>query len=122
MKIVLKTLLLVATTLSISAFAAEQDAMQMHEHMEKIQEQMAAIRAEQDPARRAELMKEHHASMSEGLRMMEHGNIEGMSMEQRMHAMEERMDMMSMMMGQMMEHHHAEEAPADDAPAAEHQH
>jgi hypothetical protein len=122
MKTVLKALLFLSTSWSLAAFAAEQDAMQMHEHMEMMQEQMAAIRAEQDPARRAELMEAHHAGMREAMRMMEHANTEGMSMEQRMHAMEERMDMMGMMMGQMMEHQHVEDAPAGDAPAAEHQH
>lgn len=118
----LKALALLVTIASVPALAAEEEATQMHARMAQMQEQMAAIRAEQDPARRAELMEEHHAGMRDMMRMMEHGSTEGMSMEQRVQAMEERMDMMSMMMGQMMEHQHAEEAPAAEAPAAEHQH
>ncbi|MGV3592936.1 MAG: hypothetical protein ACO1PZ_14705 [Gammaproteobacteria bacterium] len=89
---------------------------------------MAAIRAERDPARRAELMQQHHASMRAGMHMITDADTSRMTMEQRMHSMEERMQMMGMMMGQMMEEHHPdapeanEETPGTEAPGAEHQH
>lgn len=123
-----KLLALLAFTLATSACAAQQAATPMNAHMQQMQAQMAAIRAERDPARRAELMQQHHASMREGMHMITDADTSGMTMEQRMHSMEERMHMMGMMMGQMMEEHHPDaaaantETPDTETPDAEHQH
>ncbi|HEY0962287.1 MAG TPA: hypothetical protein VGE69_08015 [Pseudomonadales bacterium] len=119
-----KPLGLFTFTVITSLCAAQESRMPMHEHMQSMQQQMAAIRAETDPARRAELMQQHHASMREGMHMIMGSQTAGMTMEQRMASMEERMNMMGMMMEQMMEHHHPDAAPAADAavPDAEHQH
>lgn len=93
--------------------------MQMHQHMEKMQSMMAEIEAEQDPAKRHALMQQHHTAMHEGMGMMEGGGeMQGMSMEQRMEAMEQRMGMMRMMMDQMLQHENAESTDSAD----EHQH
>lgn len=85
---------------------------QMREHMQEIQEVMAAIKAENNPERRMEMMQEHKAKMNEAMGMMggammgrpEMRNEESMNMEERMAMMQNQMGMMGMMMQQMMEH------------------
>lgn len=121
MKTLLTAVFATAAAVAMSAFAAEPESapmMQMHEHMQKMQETMGAIKAEQDPARRSELMTAHMQEMREGMRMMNGDAKPAMSMEKRMEAMEAHMEMMQLMMGHMMEHD--QEAAPSAAP--EHQH
>lgn len=42
----------------------------MHEHMQKMQQQMERIRAANDPQERDRLVQEHMKSMQEGMKMM----------------------------------------------------
>lgn len=91
--------------------------------MQKIQEQMQAIRAEKNLDKRKELMQAHRKSIREGMKMMMqddgdkgmmgmkkeeiHEAMKGedkMEMQARMGNMEEHLDMMQMMMEQMMQH------------------
>ena len=44
----------------------------MHEHMQKMQQQMEKIRATNDPQERDRLVQEHMKSMQEGMKMMHH--------------------------------------------------
>lgn len=93
----------------------------MQEHMQKMREGMKRIKGESDPKKREELMQEHMVFMQEGMQMMnngmgkemnksEHkkgGNAEKMdeaNVMSRMKMMEQRMNMMQMMMEQMMQH------------------
>jgi hypothetical protein len=43
----------------------------MHEHMKRMQEQMARIRAENDPVKRGELIDEHMKTMHESMSRMQ---------------------------------------------------
>jgi hypothetical protein len=113
----------------------------MHEHMETMREQMARIRATEDPAERERLMQEHMRSMEEHMRTMmarapsSSGNDEAPAtrcadgdmqcrmreLESReqmrarsMSSMEERMSHMQEMMGQMMEHLREQEPSRDE--------
>lgn len=99
----------------------------MRASMKKMQEQMAKIRSTSDPAERQKLMAEHMATMREAMGTMMKTDGSGMGMmpgggmmrgdakkstiEQepnymrgRMGMMEQRVDMMQMMMEQMMQH------------------
>lgn len=118
----IQTAMVISILLSVPVLAAETPEMSgMHEHMQKMRETMAAMRNENDPEKRGELMARHHDEMQQGMRMME-GGTEGMAMEQRMDAMEERMGMMRMMMEQMMEHEAAAPVAPDAAEHTEHNH
>ncbi len=111
---------LLSTLLMQAGATAAEDSMPMQQHMQEMQTLMAAIKAEQDPAKREALMMEHMESMKEDMTMMSHGapaDTANMTMEQRMENMEQDMEMMHKMMGQMMQH---EEGEAD--ASAEHQH
>ena len=111
----------------------------MRENMKKMQEQMQKIHATTDPAERRKLMKEHMQSMQEGMKMMgrmgggmkggdmmakakkdqggsmmedgggDKGGMMGGMMMKKHKKMEDRMDMMQMMMEQMIEHEKAEQ-------------
>lgn len=130
MRTALTAILATLMVVGIPVFAAEQEPgsmMQMQERMQKMQDMMGAIKAEQDPAKRAELMAQHMQEMQEGMRMMgggmqgrmqggPQGGMQGMTAEQRMEMMEQRMGMMQMMMGQMMQHEQEE----TENPAHEH--
>jgi periplasmic protein CpxP/Spy len=106
--------------------------MKMEEQMKKMRQQMEKIQATTDPRERQKLMEEHMQSMREGMKtmrgmggnkmgmmdkdkpMMEDGGKEkdgkpmGMMMMKRHKMMEDRLDMMQMMMEQMMEHENVE--------------
>lgn len=90
----------------------------MYQHMRAMQTQMTAIRAEQNPERRAAPMMQHMEAMKEGMAMMDHAAMDtaNMTMEERMARMEQRMGMMQMMMGQMMEQ------GGEEGASAEHEH
>jgi hypothetical protein len=114
---------------------APHAASSMHEHMQKMQEQMASIRAAEDPAVRQRLMDEHMQSMREHMQMMARdgerssepnatrcagGDMDcrmremqsqNTSMQRDMHAMQERMSSMQQMLEQMLEHQRAAEEP-----------
>lgn len=111
MKAPLATALAVTLLMQSAAFAADSNT-QMQTHMQQMQTLMAAIKAEQDPAKLEALRQEHMALMHSGMKMMGpgEGSAEGMDMEGRMQGMEHRMEMMQMMMGQMMEHDSEETA------------
>ncbi len=97
--------------------------MEMHEHMQKMHSMMEKIQSETDPEKHQKLMAEHMQAMQEGMHMMNKDmgmksgtkksshkgegmreNMGDMDVMKRMDMMEERMGMMQMMMGQMMEH------------------
>lgn len=105
------TVLLAALLMSSGAFAADA-GVQMQAHMQEMDTLMAAIKAEQDPAKLEALMQQHMELMHAGMEMMSRGEgaTNGMTMEDRMQGMEHRMEMMQMMMGQMMEHDTEESA------------
>ena len=114
------------------SMAGEKKMEKMQEQMKKMREQMEKIHATTDPQERQKLMEEHMQSMREGMKtmrgmggnkmgmmgkdkpMMEDGGKEkdgkpmGMKMMKRHKIMEERLDMMQMMMEQMLEHENAE--------------
>lgn len=77
----------------------------MNMDMSKHMPQMEKIRATSDPKERQQLMRDHMQSMQDNMKMM-HGMSGPMTMGDMMkrHAMmEQRMDMMQMMMEQMMQ-------------------
>lgn len=102
----------------------------MQEQMKKMREQMEKIQATTDPQERQKLMEQHMQSMREGMKtmrgmggkmgekkdgpMMADGGKEkdgkpmGMMMMKRHKMMEDRLNMMQMLMEQMMEHENAE--------------
>lgn len=121
------------TTPAPDAMAGEKRMEKMRAQMEKMHEQMEKIHATTDPQERQKLMEEHMQSMRESMKtmrgmggkmgmmgkkkdapMMEGGGKEadgkpmGMMMMKRHKMMEDRLDMMEMMMEQMMEHENAE--------------
>ena len=99
--------------------------------MKTMEDQMAAIMNEKDPAKRKELMEKHMADMHEHMQHMM-GMMKGSTdndMTARMKMMEERMDKMdnemSGMMGKGMSAKPKEDKPAakpKDGKAAEHDH
>ena len=83
----------------------------MMDNMRSMQAQMEKMRKTTDPKERDKLMQEHMKSMQDGMAKM-HGMMGGAaakgSDEAQQHAMmEQRMDMMQMMMEQMLEHQKA---------------
>lgn len=91
----------------------------MQQHMQEVQTQMAAIKAEQNPEKRAMLMMQHMEAMKEGMAMMDHAtaaDTANMTMEERMEKVEERIRMVQMMIGQMMQH------GGEERESAEHEH
>jgi len=99
--------------------AATGEGMAMMGNMKGMQAQMARIRSTTDPKERQKLMEEHMKSMQDSMakmRSMGGGMMGGMaskgSDETRHHAMmEQRMDMMQMMMEQMLDHQKAMHHP-----------
>jgi hypothetical protein len=106
------------------AAAANQQMQRMQANMKNMQDMMAKIQASKDPAERQKLMQEHskamHAQMEmmggmgggqmgmmKGGDMMEGGNMMGGDMMKEHQAMQGRMAMMEMMMGQMLQHQEA---------------
>lgn len=110
----------------------------MQGHMKKMMQQMDAIHKTDDPEKRDKLLQEHRQSMQEGMQMMRGmgggmmngmmgkgggGMMQGGGMHQgggktpcgdkdmRHRMMEQRLDMMQMMMEQMMQHQEAERPP-----------
>ena len=110
----------------------------MQGHMKKMMQQMDAIHKTDDPEKRDKLLQEHRQSMQEGMQMMRGmggGMMKGMMGEgggdmmqgggmhqgggkmscddkdMRHRMMEQRLDMMQMMMEQMMQHREAERPP-----------
>lgn len=93
------------------------DTQKMQELMTKMQAQMDKLRATSDPNERQKLMQEHMTTMREAMKGMHGmgGPMMGMmgggpagkapqgTADERMRAMEGRMDMMQMMMEQMMQ-------------------
>lgn len=104
------------TKSSGSGMMDQQQMMKMHQHMDEMRELMGKIHKEEDPDKKQALMEQHMNSMHEGMNMMNekmHGKMHGksgmsnmpaMKMEDRMAQIEQRMDMMQKMMGEMAEH------------------
>ena len=116
------------------AAGREQSMAAMHGHMEQMREQMARIRATEDPGERRRLMHEHMQSMQQHMQMM--GSMRGEQqsgsasrcaegdarclmnemradngmMRQRVRMMEDRLESMQELLQQMMEHQRVEEA------------
>ncbi|MGK0249247.1 MAG: protein CpxP [Oleispira sp.] len=90
--------------------------MGMNKQMEKIHETMQTIMNESDAEKRQALLNEHMTFMQEGMMMMNKNMGMGMgmgmgrngAMDNRLHRMEQGMNMMQMMMTQMMEHQNQE--------------
>ena len=103
---------------------------QMHENMKAMQAQMAKIRATTDPKERQKLMQAHMQAMQDGMKAM-HGmgepmmkgdsqpggmaqdgkkDMAGGGMMKHHQMMEDRMNMMQMMMDQMLQHQQAMES------------
>lgn len=121
----LATLFVIAATLSVPAFAAEQEqngtevessAMAcckkdeekkaaMAERMGEMRQAMAAIKKEQDPELRKQLKQQHMATMRREMAMMdkEQEDNPAMKMGERLTMMENRMGIMQMMMEQVLE-------------------
>lgn len=119
MKTPILAVLLSTLLMQASATAAEA-TMPMQQHMQEMQTQMAAIKAEEDPEKREALMMQHMKAMQDSMAMMGSGaavDSATMTMEQRMENMEQHMEMMQMMMGQMMQH-----AESEAGTVPEHQH
>lgn len=119
---------------SPDSMPGEKKMEKMRAQMKKMHEQMEKIHAARDPQERQKLMEEHMQSMREGMEtmrgmgggrmgmmdskkdgpMMEDGDKEkggkpmSMMMMKRHKMMEDRLEMMEMMMEQMMEHENAE--------------
>jgi protein CpxP len=102
---------------SMSPMAAMSGEMMMgmNKQMEKIHQKMQAIMNEKDSEKRQGLLNEHMTFMQEGMMMMNKNMGRSMNdgMENRLHRMEQGMNMMQMMMTQMMEHQN-QEAEKDD--------
>lgn len=99
-----------------------QQMKSMHEHMETMQALMTRIENEKDPKQHQNMMSEHMDMMMRGMNMMNEnrdmmaqrkecrmgmgkgGDKAGMYPMECMENMQERMNMMQMMMGQMMKH------------------
>jgi hypothetical protein len=118
MKRIYTALLVSGCLAGCAAFAADDDTA-MRDHMQHMQDTMTMMQSEQDPARRAELRREHHAMMQRGMEMMKQQDTSDLSMEERMGRMEERMETMRMMMSHMMEAHAPQDA-AETPPEHEH--
>lgn len=107
----------------------------MQEHMKKMMQQMDAIHTTDDPEKRDELLQKYRQSMHEGMRMMRGmgggmmkgmmgeggggmmqgggmhqggGKMHGDDKDMRYRTLEQRLDVMQMMMEQMMQHREAE--------------
>jgi hypothetical protein len=121
----------ISATLIASAQAADAPkpdakAGDMMGNMKMMEDQMAAIMNEKDPAKRKELMEKHMDEMHQHMQMMM-GMMKGSSdkdMTSRMKMMEERMDKMEKEMHGMgmMGKSTAAPAKAQDAKPAEHDH
>lgn len=114
-----------------AAAAATPDApammQRMQGNMKAMQDMMAKINATKDPAERQKLMQEHSKAMHAQMEMMggmrggQMGMMQGDGMKgggmmsgdmmQQHQAMQGRMAMMEMMMGQMLQHQEAAQAP-----------
>lgn len=94
-----------------------EQMMAMHEHMRQMQTLMGEIQQEKNADKRQAMLMKHRDMMRDGMHMLQGGKAgmgkgmpmdKGMKMEmqpeQCMQMMEERMKMMQMMMGQMMDH------------------
>lgn len=101
-----------------------QQMQRMQDNMKNMQEMMAKIHATKDPAERQKLMQEHSTAMHAQMNMM--GGMGGMGggqmgmkgggmmsgdMMKEHQAMQGRMAMMEMMMGQMLQHQEAATSP-----------
>jgi len=84
----------------------------MQTHMKKMMQQMQEIHEARDPDKRDQLTEEHMQSMQEGMKMMKgmgggmmmsKGKPMGDDMRTRMDMMEQRIEMIQMMMDQMMQ-------------------
>jgi len=91
--------------------------MQMNEHMGKLQSQMTNIKREKSSEKRNMMMHEHMQSMQQGMKMMKGGmestdkkEMGNMPIDKRMEMMQDKINMMQMMMGQMMEHNAIKDA------------
>ena len=104
----------------------------MMNNMKKMQQQMEKIQATTDPRERQKLMQQHMQTMQEnmkamhgmmgnsmmmdgdqspGMAMGDHKDMKGGDMMKHHGMMENRMNMMQMMMEQMMQHQNAQESP-----------
>ena len=133
LRISLVTLLLCAPLVSAQTPAAAdkpadaavaQQMQRMQDNMKSMQDMMAKIHASKDPAERQKLMQEHSKAMHAQMEMMggmggmagmggmgggqmKGGGMMGGDMMKEHQAMQGRMAMMEMMMGQMLQHQEA---------------
>lgn len=83
---------------------------EMNEHMALMHNQMAEINATKDPEKRKELMREHEWAMYESMKIMEEMGDSGIRMfhingdSAYQETLEERLNYMQQMMGQLMKH------------------
>ena len=91
--------------------------IEMNKHMGKLQSQMANIKKEKSSEKRNMMMHKHMQSMQQGMRMMGGGmessdkkGMENMPIDKRMEMMQNQINMMKMMMGQMMEYNAVKDA------------
>jgi hypothetical protein len=93
--------------------AAPQQMQRMQANMKGMQDMMAKIQATKDPAERQKLMQEHSKAMHAQMQMMggmgggQMGMMKGGDMMKEHQSMVDRMGMMEMMMGQMLQHQEA---------------
>jgi hypothetical protein len=131
-----------AETESESAGTSEAMVQNMHEHMQKMQEQMKSIHATDEPEERKALMHEHMQAMQEGMAMLKnmetagkHGMMDMGDMQMhskdsqseadampcrknhgmaaRHHDVQQRTRMMRQMMEQILEHQSAQEVSGE---------
>ncbi len=98
---------LVITTLMMQPFVyAEDNGVQVQEHMQRMRSLMTEIKAEQNPGRLTQLMSQHMELMHQGMQMLNQSDTPAsdMSIEARMAKTEQKMELMQMMMSQMMNH------------------
>lgn len=105
---------------------SQEQMMGISKHMQEMQGIMLTIKNEPNPEKHQVLMQEHMQVMQQGMQMMHGGmgndknagrKMGAMDMEKRMEMMGQRMGMMQMMMGQMMDH----ETEANKVPGHRHQ-
>ena len=92
---------------------SHEQMVTMHKHMQKMTDIMKKIKTETDSEKRQKLMQQHINDMQEGMKMRmgdmsmdmkTQSKMGDKDMMKRMTMMEQRMGMLQMMMGQMMDH------------------
>ena len=85
---------------------AQENSIELEEHMQEMHALMERIDNEDSQARLQRLMNEHMALMHEGLALLDAGdmNVASLSAEQRVTAMERKVQIMQMMLTQLLSH------------------